>query len=339
MGAKSGFGSVEEHLDYSQRLMAGHVPQPVRRAKDSKIVTEQTLWDPDKPGSEGKYDVTFRVGKFGRFEWTKDGVGYYIQFLPPSLQNMEAPPGLLKTAMEYAGVSKSVLSCGGAYGKLNYYYAMVLRDYPDLFIPLADVDEKKAYQEEQIAELRNCITNLGLRGLYFVSRDGSWSERKFEPFWDEVRDLNIPVFWYFSPQEFFESMKRLGEWMGKHSTIPCVIVQAFRFSSTDEAGGISIPDYVQRSVEEGNIYLELAYPISRGNIEDYPYPESRRVVRQLYETFGGGKLVWGSDFPNVERYCTYAQSLNYLKDYCRFIRKGDMELILAKNIQKIFNLA
>jgi len=37
----------------------------------------------------------FRVGPYGRFEWATEGQHYYRQFLPPSLQRMEAPADFL----------------------------------------------------------------------------------------------------------------------------------------------------------------------------------------------------------------------------------------------------
>jgi len=321
--------------------MHEHLAQPVRKAKDNSIIQEKMLWNLADPSLKGRYDVNFRVGQFGRFEWTKDGVDYYIQYLPPSLQDMMAPPGFLKAMMDYAGVNKAVLQCGSTYGKLNYYYAMVLdelSELSDFFIPLAQINEKEAYKEEQIDRLRNAIQNLGLKGLWFAADEFSF-ETRYKPFWDEVRDLNIPIFWSFYPEKdiWLYLLKLLGKWVKDYSDIPCVLPQAFPLSTTKKDDEIEIPDFARKLIEERNIFLEIVYPIGRGRIEDYPYSISRKAIRKLYDTFGAHKLIWGSDVPMVERYCTYSQSLNYLKDYCDFIVDEDMELILGKNLQKIFN--
>lgn len=342
LGGRSGYGSVGEHLIVCQRAMHEHLAQPVRRAKDNLTIREETLWDPTDPSLKGRYDINFRVGKFGRFEWTKDGVDYYIQYLPPSLQNMTAPPDLLTTTMDYAGVDKAVLQCGGVYGQLNYYYAMVLDEYPELsnsFIPLAQIKEKEAHKEEQIDRLQNAIRNLGLKGLWFAADETSF-ETNYKPFWDEVRSLGIPVFLAFYPEKkvWLSLLKSLEKWVEDYPNIPCVLPQAFPLSTTKKDDEIEIPDFAKDLIKKGNIYLELAYPISRGRVEDYPYPISQKAIKKLYDTFGPQRLVWGSDFPMVERYCTYSQSLNYLKDYCDFIPQEDMELILGRNIQAIFSM-
>ena len=41
--------------------------------------------------------------------------------------------------------------------------------------------------------------------------------------------------------------------------------------------------------------------------------------------------MWGSDMPNVERYCTYRQSLTYVSDYCDFISGEDRDKIFRRN--------
>ena len=48
--------------------------------------------------------MNFRVGRFGRFEWTSDGEDLYLQFFPPSLQAMASPAEFMLQQMARAGV-------------------------------------------------------------------------------------------------------------------------------------------------------------------------------------------------------------------------------------------
>src|ERR671931_897703 len=84
LGGASGFPSVAEHLQFLQLYMAAH-GEPVRRLRDHAVVAEQTLHDGSLAGPESLREVGFRVGRYGRFEWTADGEEVYIQFFPPSL--------------------------------------------------------------------------------------------------------------------------------------------------------------------------------------------------------------------------------------------------------------
>ena len=347
LGGQVGYASVGEHLAICQRAMHEHLVQPARRASDNSIVDNKALWDPNDPSLAGRYDVQFRIGNSGRFEWTQNGEDCYIQYMPPGMERMEASPGWLKGMMDYAGVDRAVLQCAGTYGRLNEYYALVLDEHPelsDVFIPLAQIDEKKAYEDGQRARLRHLIEGAGLRGLWLATgfagsqADASCFGPRYAPFWNEVRDLGIPVFLAFYPEPaiWMDSLRRLEPWVEAYPEIPCVLPQAFPMSPTKPQDRIDIPEFARRIIQSGNLLVEIVYPIGRGKVEDYPFTVSREAVRALHDTLGPEKLVWGSDIPMVERYCTYAQSLNWLKDYCDFIPPQDMAMILGENLSGLF---
>jgi hypothetical protein len=50
------------------------------------------------------------------------------------------------------------------------------------------------------------------------------------------------------------------------------------------------------------------FPITWGGVWDYPYPEAQALIRDMRDRWGASKLVWGSDMPNVERFCTIANA-------------------------------
>ncbi len=67
--------------------------------------------------------------------------------------------------------------------------------------PLAQIREWEADQEVQQARLEHAVENLGLKGLYFAVEAlafTNWVDHlddvKFEPLWETVRRLDIPVF-------------------------------------------------------------------------------------------------------------------------------------------------
>jgi predicted TIM-barrel fold metal-dependent hydrolase len=47
--------------------------------------------------------------------------------------------------------------------------------------------------------------------------------------------------------------------------------------------------------------------------------------------------MWGSDMPNVERYCTYSQSLAYLWNHADFLDERERRLIFRENALKLFS--
>jgi len=42
--------------------------------------------------------------------------------------------------------------------------------------------------------------------------------------------------------------------------------------------------------------------------------------------------------PNVERFCTYRQSLDYVRKYCAFLTAGEKDRILGTNAAELLHL-
>ncbi len=104
----------------------------------------------------------------------------------------------------------------------------------------------------------------------------------------------------------------------------------------DESGAISIPDEAWELIDGPNVMIEILIPIFQGFIWEYPFVEAMPVIREYYERFGADRLAWASDMPNVERHCTYKQSLDYLRLQCDFIPQDDMAKILGGNVARLF---
>lgn len=344
LGGPAGFASTEEHLLYVQRAMHTHGAQPVRRTRDHAVVTEQTLWDPDDPSPSGRYSVGFHAGRNGRFVWSVGGEEHYIQFMPPSFQTMDAPADFLIAQMDYAGVDVAVLQNDHIYGSLNEFFAEAVAAYPERFIGLAQVEEPIAYQDDQIERLRYAVDKLGMRGLYYTTSTyfttgyrETYQDEVFTPFWDEVRNLGLSVFWVFpssSPLgDYDDEMRRFDRWLDRYPEVNSVLVHGFPDSKMLDARGRLAPsDAVRAVVGRPNVYAEVLFPIKWGGIWDYPYPEARGLLRSYLELFGHDRLVWGSDMPNVERYATYKQTLTYLARYCDFVGAEAMTAILGGNV-------
>jgi len=347
LGGNSEYPTEGLQMLYAQKMISITHVEPSKRLNDHSIVANDsdTLWNQNKPGPEGRYEVNFRVGKFGKYEWTKDGIDYYKQLMPIGLQEMISSPEFMIAQMNYIGVEKAVLQRAHIYGKLNNYYYQAIKKFPERFIGLIQIDEAHAYTEEQLTELSYCVNTLGLKGLYFEPPGLFMDNFKykfyddiFDPLWEEVDSLSIPLYVQVdSSKDYYEQMNGWLKVLEKYPNLTIVVSLGLPFQLGFKEGKPFIPEIVKRLVTEYKVYLEIAYPISIGKKYEYPYQEAQQLIRHLYNTFGANRLVWGSDIPNVERSCTYAQSLNYLKEHCKFISMSDKELILGKNIIKIFS--
>jgi predicted TIM-barrel fold metal-dependent hydrolase len=335
LGGACGYKSVSEHLAYQRATL--YKPQHPR--VDSGVSPELK-------------DINFRVGKFGRFEWTEDGVDYYRQFNPPSLEDQTASPEFMLAQMDHAGVDRAVLQNSPFYGELNNYFAECVKKYPDKFIGLVKINELKAYKKSEILKLRHAVNELKLEGIYFTARaffspgiSGKYIDKKFDLFWQEVSNLGISVHWGLvtskeSAEEFLEEVRVLDVWGEKFPDIPSVITHGFfpikPFMRNDE---IVIPKEFLKLFKHRNISAEILYSVIAGPLGwDYPYPQAQKIIKNLYEEIGAEQLVWGTDMPVLECNCTYRQSLTYLRDYCDFISPKDMDLILGGNAIRMLKI-
>jgi predicted TIM-barrel fold metal-dependent hydrolase len=344
LAGASGFPTAEAHLTHQQRAMHVHGNQPYRRLRDHAVVTERPLWRADDPSEAGRArDVRFRVGQCGRFEWERDGEGYYVQFLPPHMRDLSAPPDVMVAEMDYAGISAAVLQNDHIYGHLAGYFADAARRWPGRFIGLAQVDEPAAFQDAELRALEDQVERLGMRGLYFTMtgffRNGYRTlpdDPSFDPLWQAVARLGLPVFWVHSARspagDYLDEMRRLRRLVERHGAIRHVLVHGVPTGLyTDDRDRIGWPPDIAALLDGAPVWTEVLYPIAWGGRVPYPYARAQAHFRQTYDRFGPAKLLWGSDMPNVGRYCTYRQALAYLWDHADFLSSEDRRRIFRDN--------
>jgi len=287
-----GFPTEADHRRFLQLYIALH-SEPPRRLRDHAAVPEaaDVLHDGRTEGPEGLNEAAgFHVGRYGRFEWEWKGETYYRPFLPPSMQEIVSSPEFILQQMGRAGVDRVVLQNARPYVRLNEYFAEAVQQYPDRFIGLADVNEAEAHTESEIAALRRAVTDLGLRGVYYATRG-------------LVLDHYAHSF-----DAFLREIERLNHWCDQYPDVPGVLTHGVAPMYLEG----NVPDPIARLFRHEQMTIEILYPIHWGRDHAYPFTELRPVVQRLYDLVGPERLTWGSDMPNVERNCTYRQSLDYL---------------------------
>jgi len=346
----AGFADFESHRIHKQRAMHMHGNQPYRRLSDNAIVTERMLWDADDPSPAGAKEVSFSAGRFGRYQWNKDGESYYVQFLSPWMEDLSMSAEKLIASMDYAGIAMAVLQNDHIYGNLAELFAEAAAKYPHRFVGLAQVEEAFAYQDGEIDRLKDQIRRLKMVGLYFTTtglfRSGykpMHSDRLYDPFWAEVERLNIPVNWVQSARSpvgsYDDELRHLEAIIEKFPKIHHVLVHGLPTSLyADDTGKLTFPPIVKRLMTQAPVTAELLYPIAVGGRMEYPYTKMHGHIQQLIDSFGPGRFMWGSDSPNVERYCTYAQSLSYFTSNFGHLPAADLRAILHDNAVRVFGL-
>jgi predicted TIM-barrel fold metal-dependent hydrolase len=343
-----GHPSREVHWRYMQK----NVTRPsakVRRMRDRAPADAGGLFRKGDNAWTGlREDVAFRVGTYGRLEYTVDGEDYCVQYMPVGMAQLECPPELMVAQMDYAGVDHCVLQAGMSYGRMNDYNALAQRQYPDRFTGLAHVDEPLADTPAERAELDRAIRGLGLRGLYYsiesFARHGfrwHFDDARFDGFWEQVAGLGVPVFFEpsgapaYDEASWIANLARLDALLTRFPRTRWLLVVGPPVGVFAPRGEWRFPEPVARTLGRANLWIEVCFPIAWGGTWDYPYPEAQALIRGLRDRFGADRLVWGSDMPNVERFCTYRQCRDYVLRYCDFLSAREKDLVLGSTVAEL----
>ncbi len=344
-----GHPSRAVHLKYLQKV----VTRPAARAfrvRDGREIKPTMLFRPDDNTWAGLTDVGFRVGRFGQLCFTYEGEDYYVQYLPVGMQELACPPELMLSQMTYAAVDHCILQAGGGYGAMNDYNAYTQHQYPQKFSGLLHIDEALSDRADTQAELDRAVDVLGLRGLYYAqdfSRHGyarNVNHPAFGGFWDKVVAYRLPVFIELSSTPAYDragylaNLLALDELLVRYPTHRFLLVMGppagyFAASGRWEFAAEALTVY-----KRDNLQMEIMFPISWGGVWDYPYPEAQQLIRGMRDIFGASKLLWGSDMPNVERFCTYRQCVDYVRRHCSFLSDDEKDLILGSNAADLIGL-
>ena len=316
------------------------------RKSDGKHTSEQFLQF-DSNDLDDMPDVDFRLTDWGQAEIAVDGVDYVMQLFPPALANNEAPPERMVAEMNQAGVDMGVLQCDHVYGDLDEYFATAMREHPGRFIGLAQIWEPEADDPDRLEGLERAIREFGNRGLYFsvepfslMQQEAGLNDPRFDALWQLVERLEMPVFWFLDDRTvdrvamFMRRVAELDEWTLRHPEIPSVITHGLVPAAIIHE--IGIPEEVVRVLNRPGVHAEILFP---AKWPDYPYPEGQQQLRELRDRAGAEKLLWGSDSPfSMGVWCTYRQSLDFIRLHCDFLSREEKDLILGGNAARLFGV-
>ena len=346
-----GHPSREIHARYIQKMLS-RVVAGVMRVRDGAPADTRALLRAGESGWNGLTDANVRVGRFGQLEFTVDGEDYVVQYMPVGMQEFVAPPELMLAQMAYVGVDHCILHGGGAYGAVTDLNAFVQHQHPEKATGLMWVDEAMAGSPEGLREVERARHELGLRGIYynvdgFARHEFAWGldDPRLDPFWAKLDELKIILCIELSAGPSYDeagyiaSALRLERILERFPNLPCHLAMGPPVQYFGHGDRWAFPDEITRLYGRDNLLIEVMFPITWGGVWDYPYPEAQALIRDFREKFGAEKMIWGSDMPNVERFCTYRQSLDYVRRYCDFLSGREMDLVLGGNAARLYGLS
>jgi len=302
------------------------------------------------PGEE----VGFRVGKYGRYYWTKNGRECWLQRFPPIMEEMEWPPERMVAFMDSVGVDVAVLQAG--YMEMNYcrrYFAECIKKWPGRFVGTVTVDydiqKGEDYRRAELQKIQDSVLELNMRGVYQGYPKGQEiDDRQFDPFWRELSELGIPHIFLtgFQPKnDYLDSLGRIARVLEKFPDLKIVIGHlGGNVRDRSNPNYTNTPEELMEILRMKNVYFEVGYVLAYenwdvwGNDYKYPYPLHTQLVKKIYDEIGAERMLWASDMPNLYRTCTYLQCLDLVRLHFDFLSPEEKEMVLWKNAAKLFGI-
>ena len=281
------FPSLAEDRGIKKRRLAEHQHhvrfhgQGIRRLSDGVRIPEPLLVG-EGDGISYLPDVDFRIGPFGRLEFTHGGEDYFLQWMPPALQDMSCSPELMIAQMDYVGVDRAVLQHDRIYGRLDDFLGDCVRRYPDRFVALAQVDEWVGGRNDQLERLRRQVEDLGHSGLFFST--GGFFQDDFRigvndpslnPLWGLVRELGITIHWYAAKlrqplaEDYLQELREFITWAEAHPQIPSVLTHGLNNVHCDvgKPGRFSVPEEISTLLKFPGWHMELMLHLMAWDLE------------------------------------------------------------------------
>lgn len=338
----SGYADARTHALMLQNKVAGYWGRMVSSTLDEKCKP--------LPNEE----VGFRVGRYGRYYWTKNAQECWLQRFPLAMEEMEWSPERMIAYMDAVGVDVGVLQAG--YMEMNFcrkYFAEIVRRWPSRFVSTVAVDydlrRDARYLECELDKLRYAVCEQYAKGVFQGYPKGQpIDEPAFDPFWRELCKLDIPhifLLGFEARGPYLKSLRRLERLQEKFPELNVVIGHlGGNVRPPRHPDFTNTPEELIPILRSPNAYFEVGYVMAYenkpvwGRDYEYPYPKHNQLIERVYEEIGAERLLWGSDMPNLERSCSYLQCKELVSTHCDFLTEAEKEKVLGRNAARLFHI-
>jgi predicted TIM-barrel fold metal-dependent hydrolase len=239
----------------------------------------------------------------------------------------DATPETLLELMKANQVEKTVIIQVIHYLYDNSYLAAVLKQYPQYFQGVCRVDPLDPAAPDHLSKL----CEQGFRGVRLspvADERGAWIRGPLMlPLWDRCRRLRVPMT-LLAPISRVPDIARLVDRFPDLT----VVIDHMADCPVDQ------PEELEKLValvRYPKVFVKISHTWSLSR-QDYPWRDSQRLVKRLYDTFGPRRLMWATDWPILEAVATYRQALTVVRDDMDFLTADDKSWILSKTIEQVW---
>jgi L-fuconolactonase len=240
--------------------------------------------------------------------------------------------------MDRNGVDQALVVCAQIAHNTenNAYIADRVAAYPDRLHQLADLDSvwSATYRSPGAdTRLRQMAERWPIKGFaHYLSRDddGGWlSSADGRALLTTAAELGLIASLSCYPHQ----QATIRAVAAHFPTLP-ILLHHLGHPRAGEPPPYAELQEILMSAHSPNVYVKVSgFTYATSGEGEYPFVAAQPIVRALYETYGAGRLCWGSDYPVVRPYMTYRQALDAFRVHCDFVSPEDQAMILGGTLQ------
>jgi L-fuconolactonase len=240
----------------------------------------------------------------------------------------DATPEMLLDLMKANGVKKTVIIQVIHYRYDNSYLAAVLKQYPRFFQGVCRVDPLDPGAPDDLTRISEQQGFRGVRLSPAGDAAGDWIRGPLmPPLWKRCEQLKIPMT-LLVPISRVPDVQKLAD---KYPDLT-VVIDHMADCPVDH------PEQLESLVEltrYPKVFVKISHTwlLSR---QDYPWLDSQRLVKRLYDAFGPQRLMWATDWPIANDRASYAQRLAVVRDDMKFLNADDKSWMLSKTVERVW---
>jgi len=242
-----------------------------------------------------------------------------------------ARPEDLLDLMAANGVEKTVLVQVIHYRWDNSYVAHVMEAYPDKFMGVCRVNPEDPAAPDHLSFWTEEHGFRGVRLSPSIDAPGDWFDGPLmAPLFARTEALGVPMLILTGPGR----LPRLGQLLDQFPDLD-IVIDHIANCPPDQ------PEEVRKLLDLARyprVYVKVSHTWSISN-QGYPWRDTHGLVRQVYQTFGADRIMWGTDWPVCLHRATYAQTLAVVRDEMDFFTPEDRAWVLGKTALRLWPFA
>jgi predicted TIM-barrel fold metal-dependent hydrolase len=252
---------------------------------------------------------------------------------PPEVQNppkTDALPETLLQLMKTSGVEKTVLVHFIDYRWDCRYVGDVLKTQPTKFMGVCRVNPEADDAADELSRWVRDYRFHGVRLSPAAGARGEWinSRPRMDRIVGRAAELKVPLC-ILCPTGRLPDVARL---LGRHRDSLDVCIDHMADCSPDR------PEELKKLLVLARlprVFVKISHLWSLSR-QKYPYRDTHDLVKRVYDTFGPERLMWGTDWPIVERYCGYIKALALYQHEIGFFTAKDRRWVLGGTALKLW---